>query len=273
MRGPETSDVRLGLPRRVLGVPALPILFAVWATVACLFAIEGYLVALYRGTPQPWWPSFAYTMAVFSIWGLLTPAIWWHVSRTAERRWRVRLAIVAAGLPVAVAAHVLLFVAIYWPVYGASLGLVEMGERVLIANIDTDIVFYLLLASLAIVLRRRTEPVAVAPAETSLAVRARGTTRLVPLSAIDWIEAAGGYSEVRAGPATHLLDESLASLTRRLPAGEFARIHRRTLVRLDRVAELRGVGHGDAVVRLSDGAELRVSRRFRDALERRLGSR
>lgn len=273
MRGPETSDTRLGLRQEVLGLPALPVLAVAWATIACLFAVEGYLVALYRGAPQPWWPSFAYTMAVFSIWGLLTPAIWWLVGWTADRRRRVRLAIVAAGLPVAIAAHVLLFVAVYWPVYGASLGLVAMGERVLIANIDIDIVFYLLVASLAVVLRRRTEAAAFAPSETRLAVRTRGATRLVPLSTVDWIEAADGYSEVHAGPVTHLLDESLASLTRRLPAGEFARIHRRTLVRLDRVAELRGVGHGDAVVRLSDGAELRVSRRFRDAFERRLGSR
>lgn len=103
-----------------------------------------------------------------------------------------------------------------------------------------------------------------------LVARARGSIRLIPLDQIDWIAAAGDYAEVHASGRASLLDESLASLEARLPRQAFARIHRSAIIRLDRLSEVRPGTHGDAVLRLTCGAELRLSRRYRDAVDRYL---
>lgn len=104
-------------------------------------------------------------------------------------------------------------------------------------------------------------------AQAALVVRGHKATRLVRLSEIDWIAAAGDYAEIHAGGRVHLLGESLASLEARLPPAAFARIHRSAIVRLDRLAEVRGGGHGDGIVRLACGTELRFSRRYRAAID------
>lgn len=107
-------------------------------------------------------------------------------------------------------------------------------------------------------------------AAPTLVARGHGGARLVRIDEIDWIGAAGDYAEVHAGERTLLLHESLASLEARLPGPAFARIHRSAIVRLDRLAEVRPGGHGDGLVRLHCGAELRFSRRYRQAIDRYL---
>jgi hypothetical protein len=259
---------------------------AAWAAVALLFSVFGYVTSVRRGLHQPWWPSLGYALAIFSVWALLT----WPVAafvRWIEARVRGlprRLALYALGLPAASALHVFLFAVIYWPAYNDA-GRIPtrwaMGERMLLANLDTNALLYTLLVggftAAAALKRRRTAEVtgAVIPPrpDDALTIRTRGGFVRVPLGAIDRIEAAGDYCEVRAGGAVHLIDEPLSSLAGRLPADRFARIHRRALVALDRIAEVRGVGRGDALVRLADGTELRLSRRYRGLFLERLGAR
>jgi two-component system, LytTR family, response regulator len=57
----------------------------------------------------------------------------------------------------------------------------------------------------------------------------------------------------------------------RLDPRRFVRIHRSTLVNLDRVRELEPLFHGDFLVRLRDGTELTLSRTYRETVERVLG--
>ena len=59
---------------------------------------------------------------------------------------------------------------------------------------------------------------------------------------------------------------ALADLEKRLPAGQFARVHRAAIVRLDLVREVRSRGHGDADLVLRDGDVVRLSRRYRKNL-------
>lgn len=100
-----------------------------------------------------------------------------------------------------------------------------------------------------------------------LVVRSHGSIALVRFDEIDWISAAGDYAEINASGRALLLGESIASLEARLPGTEFARIHRSAIIRLDRLAEIRTGAHGDATARLTCGAELRVSRRYRDRID------
>jgi two-component system LytT family response regulator len=104
------------------------------------------------------------------------------------------------------------------------------------------------------------------------AVRGRDRSVFVPAAAVDWIEAADDYVELHAGGETHLLRERLADLERRLDPQQFARIHRSTIVNIDRVRELQPLFRGDSTVVLFDGTELRLSRSRRAEFERRLTS-
>ena len=97
-------------------------------------------------------------------------------------------------------------------------------------------------------------------------VRERGRLRLVAVDDVDWIGAAGNYVELHVGDRTHLVRGTLNELESRLPGRRFARVHRSTIVNLDRVRELQPWSHGDLLLVLDCGTELRLSRRYRDRI-------
>lgn len=99
-----------------------------------------------------------------------------------------------------------------------------------------------------------------------IGVRAGDQLQVIPVSRIDWIEAAGNYVELHVGRETHLLRESLAGIAERLDPLCFARIHRSVIVNVDRVRTVRPWSHNDYQVVLADGSELRLSRRYRENL-------
>ena len=99
---------------------------------------------------------------------------------------------------------------------------------------------------------------------TRFVVRDRGRCRLVPAADVRWIATAANYLELHTGNGTCLVRMTLAEAARRLPG--FARIHRTTLVRADLVRSIEPNGQGDFRVRLDDGHELTLSRRYRGAL-------
>ena len=92
-------------------------------------------------------------------------------------------------------------------------------------------------------------------------VRTRSGVVLVPVDEVDWIAAEGDYARLHAGSRSYLVSDSLASLEERLPPA-FVRIHRSTIVNHTRVTELRPHGPLDRDVRLTSGAELRLSRTY-----------
>jgi len=104
-----------------------------------------------------------------------------------------------------------------------------------------------------------------------VAVESKGKVRVVPVSQIDYILAAGVYAELYVGDRRYIVRESLQALEERLDPKVFMRIHRSAIVRLELVdLFLKGEG-GDYEVQLKNGARLRVSRSRREALEQRLG--
>jgi len=109
------------------------------------------------------------------------------------------------------------------------------------------------------------------PGPERLIVRSAGRIFFVRIEDIDWIEAAGNYVCLHVGKEEHLLRESLTALEKKLDPARFVRIHRSTIVNLERVRELQPVFHGDYVLILQDGRELAVSRGFRDRLGETLG--
>ncbi|HYT90335.1 MAG TPA: LytTR family DNA-binding domain-containing protein [Gemmataceae bacterium] len=89
---------------------------------------------------------------------------------------------------------------------------------------------------------------------------------------IDWIEAAGNYLKLHAGNEAHLLRETMGNLEGRLDPDKFLRIHRSTIVNIERIQELQPWFHGDYVVLLRDGTKLTLSRSYRQKLQDHFGN-
>jgi two-component system LytT family response regulator len=105
-----------------------------------------------------------------------------------------------------------------------------------------------------------------------LAVETRGQIRIVPVDRVDFITASGSYAEVHVGDEAYLVNEQMQSLEAQLDPEQFVRIHRSTIVRLDRIETLLVNAGGDYGVCLPDGRCLKVSRRRWDDLVARLGT-
>jgi two-component system LytT family response regulator len=114
-----------------------------------------------------------------------------------------------------------------------------------------------------------------APAVPGIVVTTPTGAMVVPLRDVDWIEAADNYVRVWTGGRSHLVREALADLERRIQTHGFARAHRRALVRLDAVRELRTRGTGEAgtLAVLGDGVAISISRRRRAAFAAALKAR
>ena len=84
---------------------------------------------------------------------------------------------------------------------------------------------------------------------------------------VDWIEGLGDYAGLHVGNRTHLVRETLSSLEARLQATEFLRIHRSTIVQVERILRVEPAANRDAVVTLHNGTRLRVSRTHRARLD------
>jgi two-component system LytT family response regulator len=105
-----------------------------------------------------------------------------------------------------------------------------------------------------------------------LVIHDGGRIIFLPVSEIDWLEAAGNYVRIHAGSESYLHRETLRSLEARLDPEQFLRIGRSAIVRIDQVRELRPWFHGAFVVCLRDGTELQSSRGFSGRLRAFLGT-
>jgi len=106
---------------------------------------------------------------------------------------------------------------------------------------------------------------------TRLVVKSGGRVFFLKASEIDWIEAADYYVYLHAGGKSHLLRETMNTLEKQLDPQKFQRLHRSTIVNLDRLKELQPHVHGDYTVILHDGTQLKLSRSYRPKLEAALG--
>jgi len=102
-------------------------------------------------------------------------------------------------------------------------------------------------------------------------IKSAGRIMFLRTDEIDWIEAADNYVRLHVGSESHLLRETMSALEGRLDSAKFMRIHRSTVVNVDRMKELQPWFHGDYVVILQDGTRLNLSRTYRDRVIDLLG--
>ena len=145
-----------------------------------------------------------------------------------------------------------------------------------------DLVTYLMLTTGVVALNyllRKAPPTASAPVEPApstapastperFAVRKRGGSEvLVEVADIDWIEASGNYAILHVAGDTFEIRSSLTKLEGELDPRRFVRVHKSHLVNIARVAEVTPWVSGDWRIRLHDGAEVNLSRRYRQRFE------
>jgi len=104
-----------------------------------------------------------------------------------------------------------------------------------------------------------------------LVIKASGRIYFLETNEIDWIEAEGNYVSVHSGKKSHLLRETISNLESQLDPKKFVRVHRSSIVRLDRIKELQPWFHGEYRIILQDGTQLTLSRNQRDKLQEALG--
>jgi two-component system LytT family response regulator len=104
-----------------------------------------------------------------------------------------------------------------------------------------------------------------------LVIKASGRIYFLETTEIDWIEAEGNYVSVHCAKKSHLLRETISSLEAQLDPKKFLRIHRSSIVRIDRIQELQPWFHGEYRNILQNGTQLTLSRNYRDKLQEALG--
>ncbi|MCH8683731.1 LytR/AlgR family response regulator transcription factor [Pedomonas mirosovicensis] len=104
--------------------------------------------------------------------------------------------------------------------------------------------------------------------EKLLNVKDRGQIFRVDVESIERIDAAGDYMCIHTGGQTLILRETMKDLERRLDPRKFRRIHRSTIVNLDQVRQVRPHTNGECYLILSSGAQVKVSRSYRDVVAR-----
>lgn len=108
-------------------------------------------------------------------------------------------------------------------------------------------------------------------ARRTIPVKLEAGVLFLPTSEIDWAESAGSYVCFHVGSHTHISRETMHQAEQDLLEHNFIRIHRSTLVNLDRIKKLKPLPYGEYAVELCDGTALPISRGYKEKVLRKLG--
>ena len=131
----------------------------------------------------------------------------------------------------------------------------ERARGILRGEVDTRI---------AALLKERSEA-----SRSRFLIPVRDKTIVVDAADIDWIEASDYYVTIHAGTSAHLLRQTMDEIETQLDAALFFRVHRSTIVNIDRVREIHPLFRGDCALVLDGGQRLKLSRSRRKDFEAR----
>ncbi|MEL6616094.1 MAG: LytTR family DNA-binding domain-containing protein, partial [Bacteroidota bacterium] len=155
-------------------------------------------------------------------------------------------------------------------------------DRHAVQAFETGAVDYLLkpvtASRLALAVERARQRPALAPDDARAASEAvandrylvRTGDRLVAVRVEDivWVEAEGNYATLHTSGRSFLAGVGIGEVERRLPAGQFTRVHRSALVALGALRSLQSDGSGGYEALLDGGHRVRVSRTYADEIRR-----
>ncbi|MFA6456400.1 MAG: LytTR family DNA-binding domain-containing protein [Bacteroidota bacterium] len=109
------------------------------------------------------------------------------------------------------------------------------------------------------------ESVKSAPAALDrLVVKTNGKIIFLRMEEIDWMEAAGNYVKLHVGNESHLVRETMNKLEEQLHPQKFIRIHRSTIINIEKIKELQPYFNGEYKVILQNNTQVILSRGFRE---------
>jgi two-component system LytT family response regulator len=97
-------------------------------------------------------------------------------------------------------------------------------------------------------------------------IKSGGRIYFLKTEEIDWVEGAGDYLTLHSGSQTHLIRETMGNFHAKLDPQKFLRIHRSTIVNIERIKDIRPLYKGEYVVTLTSGISLKASRGYRNGL-------
>jgi two-component system LytT family response regulator len=110
-------------------------------------------------------------------------------------------------------------------------------------------------------------------ADRRLVIKARGRVVFIDVDEIHWVEAAANYVKLNTGKEAYLLRDAIGHIGQRLDSEQFIRIHRSTIVNVQKIKELQPCNSGEYIVILKSGKELSCSRGYRAGLQQLIEKR
>jgi hypothetical protein len=252
--------------------------FLYWLVFLLVLEPDNVSRAMQMGHPLPFGIEAARILAAALLGAIATPVLTMLTRRfplVCADRWR-HAAIHLAGN--ACLAFLLIVASCFLAAWGFERHLVpSLGDvrNQLVANWTLLVFALCALTAITQVIRfvqetaQAKNPVANAERLARIPIKTGGRLRLVDQSQIDWVEAQGNYVALHAGSQMQLVRRTLTDFASELDNNRFVRIHRSMLVAIDRIHEMQPLPNGDATLRLEEGRELRVSRRYRQEVLRR----
>ena len=105
-----------------------------------------------------------------------------------------------------------------------------------------------------------------------LLIKSAGRVFFLKTDEIDYVQAEDYYVKLHVGRKGHLLRETMNEMEAKLDPAKFLRIHRSSIVNIERIRELQQHFNGEYIVLLHDGTELKLSRSRREQLQTLLKS-
>jgi hypothetical protein len=256
---------------------------AIWAVLfAVSIVAHAYVEVADQGHRITLWQGVMLEVTSHLMVALLLPMLYWlHRRFPIGVQWRNLLVHVLAIVPFSIIRTAgMMELRLFWfvDVMGYSVRFPLTVDR-FVYEFTKDIVNYLMLSAAVVAIRylldRRPLPIPAAeapppavPLPERFAVRKRGGKEvMVEVGDIDWIEAAGNYAVLHVGGERLEIRSSLSKLESELDRRRFVRVHKSHMVNIARVAEVTPWVSGDWRIRLQDGAEINLSRRYRDRFE------
>lgn len=105
---------------------------------------------------------------------------------------------------------------------------------------------------------------------TRFVVKSSGTFSFIPVEDVNYIEAEGNYIKIRTGKGSHMVRETITKTCERLDPGIFVRIHRSTIVNINKITQLQTHFNNEYIIVLNDNTKLRTGRNYKEAVEKLL---
>jgi len=267
-------------------------ILSVWTAFGVFFGTQNYIRDVYVGKTASL-PGYIIGWLVCGYsWGILTVPVLRFLRRFSLERlgwsklmlWHIPAAIVFSLLQLGI--YVLIATTLFG---GPGNGIWEFYKLIVVKEFQSSFLVYFAIIFASIAYKRlfglessssseSVEPAVIVadnahqngnrPAFLSrISIKENGRISLVDTDSVDWVESYGNYVLIHTPDRRYIYRETMAAMEKKLDPAAFVRIRRSTMVRIDRIKELRPVLNGEFDVVLKNDKVLTSTRRYRKNLQ------